>query len=108
MPDLISKNSNELLIALMVFEANYKNDDIVPLLRPEFLVKVGKLDDAAERLEEIVKVNPDNYYAWEKLLLVYNQKKDYINLMKSGEECATRFNRSFLAKILYANGALGK
>jgi tetratricopeptide (TPR) repeat protein len=106
LPDLITKNSNELLIALMVFEANYKNDDIVPLLRPEFLVKVGKLGDAAGRLEEIVKVNPDNYYAWEKLLLVYNQKKDYINLMKSGEECATRFNRSFLAKILYANGAL--
>jgi Tfp pilus assembly protein PilF len=26
--------------------------------------------------------------------------------MIKGEECATRFNRSFLAKILYANGAL--
>jgi predicted Zn-dependent protease len=106
LPDIVSKNSNELLIALMVFEANFKDDDIIPLLRPEFLVKVGKINDAAERLEEIVKGNPDNYYAWEKLLLIYNQKKDYLNLMKRGEECATRFNRSFLAKILYANGAL--
>jgi predicted Zn-dependent protease len=105
-PDLISKNSNELIIALMVFEANYSNDDIVPLLRPELLVKMGKLDEAADRLEEIVKNNSDNYYAFEKLLLVYNQKKDYQNLLIKGEECATRFNRSFLAKVLYANGAL--
>lgn len=105
-PDVISKNSNELIIALMVFEANYKTDEIVPLLRPELLVKLGKLDDAAERLEEIIKDFPENYYAWEKLLLVYNQKKDYKNLMIKGEECASRFNRSFLAKILYANGAL--
>ncbi len=37
---------------------------------------------------------------------VYNQKKDYKNLLIKGEECATKFNRSFLAKVLYANGAL--
>ena len=106
LPDLISSNSNELIIALMVFEANYKNDDVVPLLRPEVMIKMAKLDEAAVRLDEIIKSNPDNYYAWEKLLLVLNQKKDYKNLEIKGEECATRFNRSFLAKILYANGAL--
>jgi len=103
---LVSKNGNELLIALMVFEANFKNDDIVPLLRPELIIKMGKLDEAASRLDDIIKANPDNYFAWEKLLLVLNQKKDYKNLIIRGEECATRFNRSFLAKILYANGAL--
>jgi tetratricopeptide (TPR) repeat protein len=106
LPDLISKNSDELVISLMVFEANYRNDDIVPLLRPELMMKMTKFDEAASRLEEIIKANPDNYYAWEKLLLVLNQKKDYKSLMIKGEECATRFNRSFLAKILYANGAL--
>jgi tetratricopeptide (TPR) repeat protein len=106
LPDLISSNNNELIIALMVFEANYKNDDVVPLLRPEVMIKMAKLDEAASRLDEIIKNNPDNYYAWEKLLLVLNQKKDYKNLEIKGEECATRFNRSFLAKILYANGAL--
>jgi tetratricopeptide (TPR) repeat protein len=106
LPDFNGKNYDELMMALMVFEANYKNDDIIPLLRPELLIKVSKLSDAAMRLEEIIKINPDNYYAWEKLLLVYNQMKDYKNLMLWGEECATRFNRSFLAKILYANGAL--
>ena len=35
------------------------------------------------------------------------QLKDYGNLYIKGEECATKFNRSFPAKILYANGALG-
>jgi Tfp pilus assembly protein PilF len=106
LPDLVSKKSDELLIALMVFEANFKSDDIIPLLRPELLMKLAKLDEAELRLEEIIKDNADNYYAWEKLLLVLNQKKDYKKLMIQGEECATRFNRSFLAKILYANGAL--
>ena len=31
---------------------------------------------------------------------------DFKNLVIRGEECATRFNRSFVAKVLYANGAL--
>jgi tetratricopeptide (TPR) repeat protein len=104
--DISVNNYDELMISLMVLEANYKEDDIVPLLRPELLIKAGKLGDAAVRLEELIMIYPDNYYAWEKLLLVYNQEKDYTQLMKKGEECASRFNRSFLAKILYANGAL--
>ena len=104
--DLIQKHSDELIVTLMVFEASYRNDEIVPMLRPELLIKLGKLDDAASRLEELIFENPDNYYPWEKLLLVYNEKKDYNKLMQKGEECATKFNRSFIAKILYANGAL--
>jgi Tfp pilus assembly protein PilF len=87
-------------------EANYSDDNIVPLLRPELLIKLNKNPDASERLEEIINSNPDNYYAWEKLLIVYLQMKDYEKLVKRGEECATKFNRSFPAKLLYANGAL--
>jgi len=94
------------MITLMVMEANYSDDNIVPLLRPELLLKQNKDLDASERLEEIIKANPENYYAWEKLLIVYLQMKDYEKLIKKGEECATKFNRSFPAKLLYANGAL--
>jgi Tfp pilus assembly protein PilF len=90
----------------MVLEANYSDDNIIPLLRPELLIKQNKLAEAANRLEEIIKSNPDNYYAWEKLLVDYMQLKDYDNLMKRGEECATRFNTSFPAKLLYSNAAL--
>jgi tetratricopeptide (TPR) repeat protein len=106
LPDIIKSNYDNLIISLMVFEANYKDEEIVPLLRPELLAKAGKLDEAALRLEELIKANPDNYFAWEKLLLVYNQMRDFKKLLIKGEECATRFNRSFLAKILYANAAL--
>jgi Tfp pilus assembly protein PilF len=95
-----------LMMSIMVLEANYKNDNIVPLLRPELLIKQNRLDEGGDRLAEIVSEMPDNYYAWEKLLLVYLQEADYKDLMTKGEECATRFNRSFLVKILYANGAL--
>jgi predicted Zn-dependent protease len=105
-PEVTAAWSEKVIISLMVLEANYSNDNIVPLLRPELLIKQNKLDDAAQRLEEIIKANPENYYAWEKLLFVYLQMKDYEDLVKRGEECATKFNRSFVAKLLYANGAL--
>lgn len=105
-PELSQKFSDKMMIALMVLEANYSDDNIVPLLRPELLIKQNKLGDAAVRLEEIIKASPENYYAWEKLLIVYLQMKDYNKLVTRGEECATKFNRSFPAKLLYANGAL--
>ena len=106
LPEIIKDKGDELIIGIMVLEANYKEDDIIPLLRPELMIKQSKLIEASLRLEEIIKMKPENYYAWEKLLLVYLQQGDYNKLMIKGEECATRFNISFLAKVLYANGAL--
>jgi tetratricopeptide (TPR) repeat protein len=106
LPDLIENYDDKLIISIMILEANYKDDDIVPLLRPDLLIKTGKLDEAAGILEELIKRKPENYYAWEKLLLVYLQEEDYKSLMVKGEQCATRFNRSFFAKVLYANGAI--
>jgi tetratricopeptide (TPR) repeat protein len=106
--EIVKEKGDNIMLAVMVLEANYKDDDILLLLRPELLIKLNKLDEAAVRLEEIIKIQPDNYYAWEKLLLVYLQMKDYDKLLSKGEECTTRFNRSFVAKILYANGAIEK
>jgi Tfp pilus assembly protein PilF len=107
-PDLMNDKANNLSLAIMVLESNYKNDDIVLILRPEFLIKQNDLVGAAKRLNEIIEAKPDDYYAWEKLLLIYLQLKEYDQLFIKGEECATKFNRSFLAKILYANGAIEK
>jgi tetratricopeptide (TPR) repeat protein len=105
LPDLVKNNGDNLLISSMVMEASFPDDDIVILIRPEILIERGLNDEAAGRLEEIIKKRPQNYYAWEKLLLVYLQKGDYKNLEAKGKECATNFNRSFLAKLLYATGA---
>jgi predicted Zn-dependent protease len=104
--DLVKKKYDDLIIALMVLEASYKKDNVVPLLRADLLVKTGRIDEAEQRLEEILKGDPDNYYAWEKLLLAYNQDKEFELLFKRGDECATKFNRSFLAKVLFANAAM--
>ena len=106
LPDLISGYSDKFILTLMVLEANYPNDDVVPLLRPELYIKQGKLEAAAGRFEEIIKQRPQNYYAWEKVLLVYLQMGDFNKLTTQAEICASRFNMSFLAKLLYANGAL--
>jgi len=105
-PELIEKYGSKLELTIMVLEAKYSNDDIILLLRPELLEKQKKVEEASRRLEEIIKERPGNYYAWEKLLFIYYQKRDFVRLMSRGEECASKFNRSFLAKILYANGAM--
>ena len=105
-PEIIKEKERELVISLKVLEANYKDDNIISLLLPELLIKKSKLFEASLRLEEIIKTKPENYFAWEKLLLVYLQLGDFKKLMIKGEECATMFNTSFLAKVLYANGAI--
>ncbi|MDR2886730.1 MAG: tetratricopeptide repeat protein [Bacteroidales bacterium] len=68
-PNLAGKTVEQTLLSLMVLETVYENDDIVLLLRPELLDKNNRKTDAVKRLEEIISKHPDNYYAWEKLLL---------------------------------------
>ena len=101
-PEIAKAGGDKILISLMVLEVAYGNDDLILLVRPELLIAQGRLDDAQKRLEEIIQQRPENYYAWEKLLIVYLQNGDYKNLEVKGEECASKFNRSFLAKLLYA------
>jgi tetratricopeptide (TPR) repeat protein len=105
-PELDKELEQKEIISLMILEANFKDDNIIPLLRPELMLKENKLVEATERLEEIIKTNPENYFAWEKLLIGYLQLKDYNKLCAIGEECAMKFNTSLPAKLLYANGAL--
>lgn len=105
-PELIKENNNRVILSLIVLEASYVGNEIVVLLRPEFLVNRAKYREAADLLEEIVRQNAENYYAWEKMLLTYLQLKDYSKLYMRSEECATKFNRSYLAKVLFATAAI--
>lgn len=104
--DILKEHGDKMVLAVMVLEADYREDDLITLLRPELLQNLSKMEDAALRLEEIISQNPGNYYAWEKLLLVYYDLKDFRKLQTKGEECSTRFNRSVIAKMLYATGAM--
>jgi predicted Zn-dependent protease len=104
-PELVKDYGNNLNVVVRILEASYPDDDIIVLLRPDLLVNQNKLNDASIRLEEIISKKPDNYFAWEKLLIIYLQAKNFKKLQERGKECATRFNRSFIAKMLYASGA---
>jgi Tfp pilus assembly protein PilF len=103
--ELAADNQNRLILAMMVLEAGYRNDNRVSLLRPELLVLQGKQDQAIARLEEVIQQQPGNFLAWERLLFIYFENRDFEKLAKRGGEYATKFNMSFLGKILYAQGA---
>ncbi|MDP4223206.1 MAG: tetratricopeptide repeat protein [Bacteroidota bacterium] len=104
--EILKNYGKEMELAVRILEAAYKDDDLIMLMRPDLLQKEHRSAEAAQRLEEIAKQFPNNYLAWEKLLLVYYDLKDYKKLQERGKECATKFNRSVLAKILYADGAM--
>jgi tetratricopeptide (TPR) repeat protein len=104
-PEIAKEGGNSLILSVMLLEVSYGNDDLILMIRPELLIAQGKQGDAIKRLEEIIGKRPENYYAWEKLLLILFQKSEFVKLEEKAEECAARFNRSFLAKILYATAA---
>lgn len=104
-PELVKNSGDKVMFSIMVFEAAYPDDDIILLLKPDLLLKQGKTSEAVQRLEEIIKKRTENYFAWEKLLLAYLQEGDYKNLELRGEQCATKFNRSYIAKLLFATAA---
>jgi Tfp pilus assembly protein PilF len=106
--EIIKSGGKKLEMIILVMEATYKNDDIIYILRPELYQRQQNIDEAIDRLEDLIEINSENYYAWEKLLILYSEKRDYNNLFIKGNECATKFNMSFLAKILYASAALEK
>ena len=105
---LIKLKPDEIDLTLLVLEAANENDDIIMLLRPELYQNQKNISKAIKRLEEIITKRPENYYAWERLLILYSDTKDWDKLLKRGEECATKFNRSFVAKVLFATAAMEK
>jgi predicted Zn-dependent protease len=106
--NLVSERSKELEMSLLVFEATGNKEDVVLLLRPELYKKQNNFPLAIERLETIIKTRPDNYFAWEGLLILYAETKEWDKLFVKGKECATKFNTSLIVKVLYANAAIEK
>lgn len=105
MEDIVKDDFKAMEEAVITLEKKYKDDQIVILLRPDLYEKAGNRIKAVSRLEEITKMMPDNYFAWEKLLLLYYDLHDMDKLLVKAEQVATKFNRSFLAKILFATAA---
>ena len=61
------------------------------------------LRKAIARLEEIITDRPKNYCAWERVLLLYSETKNWDKLLARGKECAQNLTHLILAKILFAN-----
>jgi tetratricopeptide (TPR) repeat protein len=106
--DIVKNKGKELEVALRIFEEGEKNKDFINLIRPELYQKMGRKEDAITRLEEIIIMNPNIYFAWERLLILYSDTRNFDKLYIRGKECATRFNMSYPAKILYASAAMEK
>ena len=45
---------------------------------------------------------------WERLLLLYSDTRNYDRLYVLGKKCSTKFNMSYVAKVLYASAAMEK
>jgi tetratricopeptide (TPR) repeat protein len=104
-PELAIAGGNRLILSVMVLESTFPEDDLILILRPELLAAQGNKDKAEARLKEIIVKRPENYYAWEKLMFLTLEKEDYKSLEEIAAECSSRFNRSFVAKMLYATAA---
>lgn len=104
--DILKGYLNRLSLSLMVLEASFPEDNLIMLLRPDMYIRAEQIENAKSRLEEIIKINKENYYAWEKLLFVYLDQKDYNNLEEKARIVSTNFNMSFIAKALYATAAM--
>ncbi|MGB4291522.1 MAG: tetratricopeptide repeat protein [Bacteroidales bacterium] len=87
-------------------EEKIKGNYIGEILRAEYYEKAGRIYDAKEYLKDVIKRNRQNYFAWEKLLIILSDSKEYNELFNYSKDCATEFNMSFLAKIMYANAAI--
>jgi tetratricopeptide (TPR) repeat protein len=106
--ELIKQKGTELDVMTRVLENSYNNDPVIVMMRPELYQKQGRPDIAAGRLEEIIVQFPDNYMAWERLLFLYSDMRNYDRLYVLGKECSTKFNMSYVAKVLYASAAMEK
>jgi tetratricopeptide (TPR) repeat protein len=103
--EMVGKYGERLILPIIVLEATDEKNVLIRLIRPALLTKLKKWNEAAGILEEIIKIDTENYYVWEKLLLLYFEAGNFKKLQERGADCALKFNRSFMAKMLYAMGA---
>lgn len=103
--DYTNTKGEELLLSLLVFEQLTPGNSITVLLRPDLLSRMGRDEEAIGNFEEIIKNDQNNFYAWESLLLLYYNHKNFEILEPKARTYSRLNNMSFLAKVLYATAA---
>ena len=106
--DLLKDRSVQLEVIIRVLETNFPSDEAIQMIRPDMYEKINSPVMAANRLEELLVLFPDNYFYWEKILLLYSDIRNYDRLYTLGKECSEKFNLSYPAKVLFASAAMEK
>lgn len=101
-PAITENYSREFEISLMVLEGSHDNNPLVYLLRPELYSMTGRKKAAIESLEIYLKRWPDGYYAWEKILFLLADERDYERLYALSTAAVRRFNTALLPRIMNA------
>ncbi|TKC13102.1 tetratricopeptide repeat protein [Pedobacter polaris] len=103
---LVVKDATDLTqIALKA----HPNDPKLLLLYGDVLYQQGKLNDAKEQYQAVLKVAEQNYLAWEKILGIQTLMGQYTDAIKTGEEALSIYpNQAILyyyrAFALHRNG----
>lgn len=100
--EIIKNYSGEFEMTLMILEAVHPDVAIVHLLKPEMYELTGRTTEAIETLEGFLVKWPENYYAWEKILLLYTGSGDYERLYAASSTAVRRFNTAVLPRLLNA------
>ena len=101
----LNSSYEEINLNVIVLEELSRYNEIVCMLRPEMFSRLDQDDKAIELLNANIERNPDYYYAWENLLVLYYQKGDFVSLEERAEVCSKKFNMSYNAKYLFSLAA---
>ena len=104
--EILKNFSAEYEMSLMILQAAHPDVAIVHLLKPEIYELTGRKKEAVESLELFLLKWPDNYYAWEKILLLHIGAGDYEKLYASSSTAVRRFNTAILPRLLNASAAV--
>lgn len=94
-PDKIIEIGTKLL-------GEYEDDPTVVLLVAEISVATGNTEKGIETLADYIKRNEEQYYVWEKLLLILNENNQVDKLFQYASKASSIFNTAPLPKIFYA------
>lgn len=102
---LVSQKKNDLILSAMVLKASDETNPTLSLLQSDLYLKLGETDKAIITLEEFRNTDKSNYFVWEKLLFMYNDKGDFEKLYSRSKEASSLFNRIPVPKLMYAFAA---
>lgn len=104
--EFVINYQKELEISTMILEAAYSGNQIVMLLRPEIMIITGRSEEAVSYYEDYLKKWPENYYPWEKLLMILADGKNYGKLYSTSALAVRRFNTAIIPRLLNAVAAV--